>query len=784
MKALSFFVLWCAMSLFGGLHAQHIDQTIRGTIRDADTQAPITGAAVYLPEVQKGVYSDEQGNFRLPNIPLGRYTLYISFLGYEARTLPNVVVTSGKEVVLNIDMTESVTQTEEVVIEGGPKKGAVANELSLVSTRAFTVNEAKRYAGSLDDPSRMASSFAGVTGGEDDAENEIVIRGNSPRYLLWRVEGVEVPSPNHFTDQGASSGAVSILSANMLANSDFSTGAFGAEYGNALSGVFDIRLRKGNNEKREYAAQLGLLGADFAMEGPFKKGGQASYLVNYRYSTLAMLSDLGVNVVGDAVPVFQDLSFKIHLPTKKMGTFSLFGLGGLSHINDQGEWYRADSSFGLLWKDRFDSDMGVGGINHNLLIGNKTVLKTTLAVTAQHVGYSSEEMDSTISMLPSYEESFTTVTLRGKTELSHKIDARHFIKTGLIVSNDRYNLFARDHDFETRKWIETLRDSGDAYTWQGYANYRFRPSERLTLQAGLHALKFGLNNELSLEPRASLKYQLNEKSYLSAGFGVHSRRADLAVYFAKQTNDEGLVTQPNLDLGLAKAQHYVLGYDRMFGKNYHLRVEAYYQNLYNVPVLNDSTFSESALNSTAGYTTDDLVNMGTGRNYGLELTFEKFFSDNWYFLVTSSLYESKYSSIDGVEYNTRYNGNFVNNFLLGKEFLLGKSKQNRLILNGRAVWSGGKRFTPIDLNASRDAGYTIRLWDQRFESRTPAYFRPDISVNYVWNRPKATHTIRVDVQNIVSRTNVFSQFYDRRTGQIEADERGGMIPVLSYKIQF
>ncbi|MEZ4685409.1 MAG: TonB-dependent receptor [Bacteroidia bacterium] len=555
-------------------------------------------------------------------------------------------------------------------------------------------------------------------------------------------------------------------------------------HGNALSGVFDIRLRRGNNEQREYAAQIGLLGADFALEGPFKKGGQASYLANYRYSTLAMLSDLGIDVVGDAVPVFQDLSFKVHLPTKNLGTFSVFGLGGLSHIDEQGEWYRADSTFGLLWKDRFDSDMGVTGINHHLLLGNKTVLKSSLAMTAQRIGYHSEMMDSSITLQPEYEEAFSTVTLRGKVELSHKISARHFVKTGAIVSNDRYNLFARDFDFENKKWIETLRDSGDAWTWQGYANYRFRPGERITFQAGVHALKFGLNESVSIEPRASLKYQIDEKSYLSAGFGVHSRRSDLAVYFAKQTSPEGIVTQPNLDLGLAKARHYVLGYDRMFGENFHLRVEAYYQDLYNVPVLNDSTFSESELNSTAGYTTSDLINEGTGQNYGLEFTIEKFFSDNWYFLATSSLYESKYTSIDGVEYNTRYNGNFVNNLLIGKEFLLGKSKQNRLIFSGRAVWSGGKRFTPIDLNASKDAGYTVRQWDKRYESRTPAYFRPDISVNYVWNRPKVTHTIRIDIQNVVSRTNVFSEYYDRRTEQIEFDERGGMIPVLSYKINF
>ncbi|MFK7972887.1 MAG: TonB-dependent receptor [Bacteroidia bacterium] len=777
-------LLACLFLFPAGAFSQNITQTIRGTVRDMDTQSPITGAAVYIPALEKGAYTDEDGEFHIKEIPLGRHALFVSFLGYEARSFPNVVVTSGKEVVLTVDMTESVAETEEVVIVGGPKKGANANELSVVSTRAFSVDEGKRFAGSFDDPSRMASSFAGVSGGEDDSENEIVIRGNSPRFLLWRIEGIEVPSPNHFTDQGASSGAVSILSANMLANSDFSTGAFGAEYGNALSGVFDISLRKGNNEKREYAAQVGVLGADVALEGPFKKGGKASYLVNYRYSTLAILGGLGLELVGDAIPVFQDLSFKLHLPTQKYGTFSVFGIGGLSHIDDQGDWYRPDSSFGLVWKDRFDSDMGMAGINHHLLIGNKTVLKTSLAVTGQNVAYYEDEVDSTNVLRPSYEESFGTVTMRAKTELSHKINARHLVKAGAILSNDNYNLFSNDYDFEDKRWTEILRDSGNAMTAQAYANYRFRPTDRLTIVAGMHMMHFGLTSETSYEPRASIKYQLDEKSYVSAGFGVHSRRADLATFFAKNTDAEGRVTQPNINLGMAKARHYVIGYDRMFGDNIHLRAEAYYQDLYNVPVLNDSTFSESSLNSTAGFTTADLVNRGTGKNYGVELTLEKFFSDNWYFLVTTSLYESKYASIDGKEYNTRYNGNFVNNFLIGKEFLLGKSKQNRFSVSLRSVWSGGKRFTPIDLEASKDAGFTIRQWDRRFEERTPAYLRPDLSLNYIWNRKKVTHTIRFDIQNVISRTNSFGSYYDRRTDQIESDERGGMIPVLSYKVNF
>ena len=765
--------------------SQVLTQTIRGTVQDADTKLPLAGATVAIPVLKMGAYTEENGTFRIDKIPLGRHTLVISYLGYETQTIPNIVVTSAKERVMILELIESVMEMEAVVITGSEDKAASINELSVVSTRAFTVDETKHYAGSFDDPSRMALSFAGVAASDDDGNNEIIVRGNSPRFMLWRIEGVEVPSPNHFTDQGASSGAVSILSSNMLANSDFSTGAFQAEYGNALSGVFDIHLRKGNNEKREYAFQLGVLGADFAAEGPFKKGYDGSYLVNYRYSTLAILNNIGVlNIVGGSIPVFQDLSFKLHLPTTKYGNFSVWGIGGLSSIDEEGEGYMADSTIGVVWKDRFVSNMSASGVKHRILLGNKTVLNSSVAFTASSIGYENESVQPDNQFVKDYTEDFRNYSTKVQSIATHKFNAKNLLKAGVYFTRQSYDLNAQYLDDSTNLFVPELAEKGGATTWQGFATYRYRFNEKLSVNAGLHAMYFGLNDQLSLEPRASLKYQVSPKGYFSAGFGVHSRRPDLAVFLARQTDENGVVTQPNLDLDLIKARHYVVGYDHMFNKDLHFRVEAYYQDLYQVPVLNDSTFSSSLLNSTAGFSTENFVNEGTGKNYGLELTLEKFFSNNYFFLLTGSLFESKYTGKDGIEFNTRFNGNYVGNVMIGKEFPVGKSGDNRITTSFRAIVAGGKRYTPVDIEASKAMGYTVRHWDRRFEEQAPTWFRPDLSVSYVMNRKNTTHTFRLEVQNVIARTNVVNRFYDTRTQEMRDDTRGDLIPILSYKLHF
>ena len=349
--------------------SQELTQTIRGTIIDKESEFTLPGANVILISVDpvKGVSTDADGNFEINDVPVGRHTLKVTFLGYEELMLPNILVGSAKEVVLKAALSESFVKLEEVVIEAGQKNGEANNDMATVSARSFSMEEASRYAASIDDPARMALAYAGVSS-NDDILNEIVVRGNSPKGLLWRLNGVEIPSPNHFTDVGASGGGISVFSNNMIDRSDFFTAAFPAEYGNALSGVFDINLRKGNQHKAEQAFQFGLLGTDISAEGPIKGENKGSYLINYRYSTLSMLSGLGI-LDFDENSVFQDLSFNFFIPSEKYGNFSLFGIGGLSLSE---EFPKKDTTELDPLEDNFDarfvSDMGVVGLKHRFFL--------------------------------------------------------------------------------------------------------------------------------------------------------------------------------------------------------------------------------------------------------------------------------------------------------------------------------------------------------------------------------------------------------------------------------
>ncbi|MBK9014232.1 MAG: carboxypeptidase-like regulatory domain-containing protein [Saprospiraceae bacterium] len=315
--------------------SQEPTQTIRGTVTDKESNITLIGAEVAVLSIDPvvGDVTDSDGHFKIGKIPVGRHTIQVSYLGYEPMTVPNLLVTAGKELVLNLELVESAVQLEVATVIAKHDKAEALNEMATVSARSFSVEETSRYAGSFYDPARMATNYAGVAvGSSDDLSNEIVVRGNSPSGILWRLEGVEIPNPNHFGSMGGSGGGISMLSSSTLSNSDFYTGAFPSEFGNALSGVFDLNLRNGNNEKREYAIMFGALGLEGAAEGPFRKGGQGSYLINYRYATLGLLAAAGINIAGDVTPKYSDVSFKMNMPTQKAGTFAIFGLAGQNSV--------------------------------------------------------------------------------------------------------------------------------------------------------------------------------------------------------------------------------------------------------------------------------------------------------------------------------------------------------------------------------------------------------------------------------------------------------------------
>jgi len=772
--------------------AQNADlptQTVRGTVTDQQSGAPLVGVSVILLDYSplKGAVTDLDGKFNLQGVPVGRQSFKLSFIGYGDRVVPNVLVTSSKEVVLNLSLEESVEALEAIVVTASADKGEVRNEMATLSARTFNVEETGRYAGSRNDPARMAQNYAGVSGGSDD-RNDIIVRGNSPTAILWRLEGINIPNPNHFGALGATGGPVSMLNNNVLATSDFFTAAFPSEYGNALGGVFDLSMRNGNNEQHEFLGQIGFNGFEFGAEGPLGKKGGASYLLNVRYSTLGVFDALGVNFgTGTAVPNFQDVNLKINVPLKAGSKISVFALGGRSSIDLLGSETdtTATDLFGNENEDTYTEYFtGVLGASYTQFFNANTSQKLTLAVST-----TSEEIrvDSlTEDRRPIF---FTGIDFRNNIYSAHylinsKLNARNLLTGGIMA--DYYDIDIADSTARPDGTFYYNRQTNEGtLLGQAYLQWQHRFTDNLVLNAGVNATYFALNNAFVPSPRLGLKYTTEKGTALSVAYGLHTQLQPLPIYFNESELPNGQIVQGNRDLGFTLSHHFVVGYDRLLAPNLRLKAEAYYQAITDAAVERESS-SFSMLNAGADFALPDetdLINNGTGRNYGVELTLEKYYSNNYYMLFTTSLFSSTYKGSDGIRRNTAFNGGYVVNLLAGKEFKLRKPGRT-FIADFRLSAAGGRYVTPIDFDASALAGFQVNMDNRAFANRLDDYFRTDIKLGYRINGAKVTHEIMLDIQNIFNTQNVFNQSYNRRTNEITTVNQLGIFPIPQYRITF
>ena len=761
-----------------------LTQTVRGRIIDRDSGLPIPGVNVFIASPMKGTVTDLEGNFRLKEIPVGRHELEISCMGYEGKSLPSLVVHSGKETFLQFELEESILDIGEVTIRHKIDKLKPVNDLAVISTIPLSGEDLTYIPGSMNDISRVAVSLPGVAS-PNDGQNQIVIRGNSPKGLLWRLEGIEVPNMNHFGEIGSSGGGINMLSNNMLGRSDFFTGAFPAEYGNALSGVFDINLRTGNNERHEQTFQIGVIGTEFMAEGPLNRNTGATYIAQFRFYTLGLISMAGLM---DHTPDFTDLSFKFHLPSRRMGTFSIFGIGGKSHEKgDSGyDWY---------------NDIATLGVSNEIGLTESTRIKTIAAFsfwkyrwdTYRNMGSSANPVDYTSH------NDVRDITPRISVTLNQKLSAKHKIRTGLVYTHALYNsfmgwhsdtlsnraldpshpLYSSDIDFE-QIYVD---DKGSTGIVQAHLNWRYRIIPSLTLNAGMHYIHLLLNQNNSIEPRMSLSWQFLPKHNLSAGFGIHSRRESFTLYTGEMTMHDGEKVQINKDLELAKAKHYILGYQYRPNPDWLLKTEIYYQYQYDIPVYPFPPYF-STMNFDYGFEGNILVNRGTGFNKGVELTLEKLFSNGYSALLTGSLYESKFKNYMDEQYSTKYDGSFTNSGMFTKEFPLGPGKRNVIGLSTRYIWTGGFRELPIDLDASMDAGREIRIWDYGFTEKLDNYFRIDLMVYFRRNRPRYTSEWKLEIINLTNRKNMLRNNYDHSSQSVKVEYQNTLIPLITYRIQF
>lgn len=751
-------------------------QTIRGIVIDSKSNTPIEYATIsILRNPSLGAVTDSLGEFRINDVPVGRYSIQTSYMGYHTNIVNEVLVTSSKEIHLDISLNENMQQLNEIVVHPEVKKAEPVNPMAITGGRMISMEEASRFANGFDDPARLSSAFAGVAG--DVGTNAIAIRGNSPQYTQWRLEGIEIPNPTHFADlAGLGGGILSALSTQMIGNSDFYNGAFPAEYSNALSGVFDFHIRNGNNQKYEYAFQLGLMGIDLASEGPISKKRGSSYLFNYRFSTTSLASG------GESSLKYQDLSFKFHLPTKKAGTFSIWGLG----LIDKN---KADAEERSKWETQVDRQSAknnmtklVGGITHKYFIDENTYLRSSLSATYSEDHISADQQTLEDKSVPVGDIRNRKWDIVFNSFINKKFSPSHTNRSGITITGLNYDLdYKVSPNFGLNKPMEQIsKGNGESMVLSAFSSSVLAISRNMTASLGITTQYFALNDNWSLEPRVALKWKPVNIHSFSVAYGLHSRREKLDYYFIEQDIDGKKATNKYLDF--SRAHHIGFSYDWNISSNLHLKIEPYYQYLYNIPVEENSSFS--LINHEDFYLNRILTNKGAGKNYGIDITLEQYMTNGFYYMLTGSVFKSKYKGGDNIWRNTRMDRGFLLNALAGKEWMVGKRKQNMFSVNARLFFHGGDRYTPIDEDKTNEEHDIIFDESNAFSKKFSPVLNGDISVNYRINKRKLSHEFSLKMLNVGMRTGMHFYEYNEKTNKIKKEIGTGIVPNVSYKLYF
>ncbi len=714
-------------------------ETVRGTVLSADSHLPISHARITIQDTKRGAISSVSGEYRISDVPVGHYIVKASANGYAQMT-QEVLVSSAHQSVLNFELSETIVHGDTITVNGSNALEAI-NRVAAVSVTPFSIQDVNRYAAAFQDPSRMAENFAGVFG-KGTSNNYIVVRGGSPIELLWRLDGIDIPNPNHLGKNGSSGGLISAINTEMLGNSDFLTGAFPAEYGTKLSAVFDLHTRDGNNEKVEGAAELSFNGMEALAEGPVPLSDGSSFLVSYRHSTLSFLRQIGILDYPD-LPNFDDAMMKLHFKLGERDLISGTGLWGNAFINDS---YTANSELGQ------GSGILVGGLDWEHIFSEQVI-------SHLRINYVDNTYNEAVSGGNEKIDIFYTTA---KEELTYTPSLSQSFQAGIQAQKGTFTV-----DQQGSFGLNATQSS-DFY--MAYVNWNWHLVPELVLNTGLYSQFITFDSGSSYEPRASLSWSPAEEHTFAIAFGVHR--------------------QPE-PLEFTQALHYVAGYTFKPSPDILLKVEGYEKDYSHVPVHALIKDSYSFLNEGFAQRIDygDLVSKGTGKTYGAEFTLLKHYSSGYYITATASYVRQEFAGSDGITHFGSFDNRYILNLVTGYDIHL--SSSSMLTLSEKFTIAGGGMYTPIDLARSTAAGYEILDSAHAFGARNSPYIRLDLNAEFHFNWKGSSFTIYASVLNALNIKNIEDRYFDREydasgnlIGLIKADYDVPIIPIIGLKYEF
>lgn len=775
-------LLWLLISNYSYAQEGTATQSVRGTVIDKATQEPLIGISIellnYVP--LKVTKTDETGEFILNQIPVGKHRLLISAETYEIVIVPEINVLAGRQAEVNISLEKIPANLDEIVVKANKvrktTKDVPINHMALTGIRSFTIEEVKRFPGSLEDPSRLISKFAGVN--KMHAETGLVVRGHNAQSVLWRVEGLPISSPNHLFFNEASTGYLPIINIYLLRNSDFMHGIYPAEYGNAIGGILDLGLREGNYNQVEGSLKLALLGLEGFIEGPLNKKGTASFVAGGRYGWLSSLNGRIPGVLG-TFPVTNDFSFKATINVKK-DKIAIFGLGGLSSFKlDISELdSNARGARHLNDAQRYKTYV-LAGMSYKKQLKKKGYIKTVLGTN-----YNREHLYSYDSIHTTKNTDSRILHTTLSSHLHYSVNPKHQIRTGITISHYYLDFKADNYDANIK-----LRDFvGHTMNIQVHAQWLFNISPKFKLNLGVNGQSLLLNNSIGISPRFAFSWQPLTSHKLSLGYGWNNQMQPWEVYLNRSQEAGSLGEMADINLGFNQNHHVSLAYDWAIINNLRLKVEGYFQYMYNIPNKIDepniSLYNLSSSQNLLAMT--NFRNDGIARSYGAELTLEKFFSDGYYALLTATYFNVMYLDDLGLWRNTESNNQFSGDLLFGKEFKVGKKKNNRLFIDITYAFRMGNFYTPVNLSASQAANAQVLDWDKAYSLRHPNFHNIDVRLGIVINQKKKSisHRLFLEVVNVLNQRAVFREAYNPYTRSIAQHTYSGLVPNISYRLNF
>jgi hypothetical protein len=787
-----------------------IVQDVIGSVFEKESYFVLPGATVVLRSGNDGKYrgtvTDAEGNFTFKNIPPGRYDLQVSFVGYTS-VYQSIEVNSARHLQIEIPLEESVLYLSTVEIKS-------FENLSPVGGSAIDQVQFKYHPGNRYEAIRKVAVLPGIQNA-DDSRNDIIIRGNSPQSVIWRIEGINISNPNHFNIPGTSGGPISIINDKVLGTSSFYSGAFPAIYGNTTSGIFDLRYRNGDSIQWHGTLQFGFLGAEAVIEGPLSKRNKSTILLSVRRSILGAFRKFNIDIGTSSLPKYSDLAFKINLPLHDGSVFWLFGLGGTSNVDIRisRQDILTKNIYGEKDRDQFfSSRLGMVGFGYKRHIGAKGYLVNTTALLGDRVNsvhdfvYPADMRSSILAVQEKPGSSvyprvltyrFTDKKISGSLFVTWKLRSRNHLSSGMTYDLQKFefldsaiNLSAGSEMFG--KWRIRWNTKQYSALLQPFAQWKYT-GKKTDLVAGIHGQYLSFTKSSSIEPRIALRYYVSDRSAFNAGFGMHSQTQQPYLHFYGQTtSSDNVPVAENAKLDFTRSLHTVAGYQRKFGRDTSLftfKGEVYYQRIYDVPVeVRRSSFS--LLNAGADFKRlypNTLVNDGTGRNYGIETMLEKSFSKNYMLLLSASWFESKYRGSDRVWRNSDFNSRFIVNVLTTREWHV--RKHNVLSLGFKFTATGGRWYGDVDTLASRQEMDVVYVEGTKNTKQFSPYHRFDLRVTYKINRKRVNHEISVDFINIFDNHSIHKLTFvpdrhKREDGQVRNEYQLGFIPFFYYRFDF